>query len=30
LLGRTIHPGGRNRLYLDGHARFTKDSRTPR
>ncbi|MDB6016384.1 MAG: hypothetical protein JWR19_873 [Pedosphaera sp.] len=28
LRGRTIHPGGRNRLFLDGHAAFLKDSRT--
>jgi prepilin-type N-terminal cleavage/methylation domain-containing protein/prepilin-type processing-associated H-X9-DG protein len=27
--GRTIHAGGRNRLFLDGHVAFTKDSRTP-
>ena len=29
LKGRAVHPGGRNRLFLDGHALFTKDSRTP-
>ena len=29
LLGRTIHAGGRNRMYLDGSAGFFKDSRTP-
>lgn len=29
LLGRTVHPGGRNRILLDGHAQFLKDSRTP-
>ncbi len=29
LKGRTVHRGGRNRLYLDGHAQFFKDSRTP-
>jgi len=29
LKGRTIHPGGRNRVFLDGHAQFIKDSRTP-
>ena len=30
LLGRTIHPPGRNRLFLDGHAEFLKDlKRTP-
>jgi prepilin-type N-terminal cleavage/methylation domain-containing protein/prepilin-type processing-associated H-X9-DG protein len=28
LSGRTIHPGGRNRLLLDGHAQFLKDART--
>ncbi|MDB6063888.1 MAG: hypothetical protein JWR26_96 [Pedosphaera sp.] len=28
LRGRTIHPGGRNRLFLDSHAAFLKDSRT--
>jgi len=27
--GRTIHAGGRNRVFLDGHAAFTKDARTP-
>ena len=27
--GRTIHAGGRNRLYLDGHAQFFRDARTP-
>jgi prepilin-type N-terminal cleavage/methylation domain-containing protein/prepilin-type processing-associated H-X9-DG protein len=25
--GRAVHPGGRNRLFLDWHAEFTKDSR---
>ena len=30
LQGRTIHPGGRNRLYFDGHAEYIKDPRTPR
>lgn len=25
--GLTPHPGGRNRLYLDGHAAYTKDAR---
>ncbi len=30
LLGRTIHQGGRNRLFLDGHVQYLKDSRTPR
>jgi prepilin-type N-terminal cleavage/methylation domain-containing protein/prepilin-type processing-associated H-X9-DG protein len=29
LKGRTIHRGGRNRLFLDGHVVFFKDSRTP-
>jgi prepilin-type N-terminal cleavage/methylation domain-containing protein/prepilin-type processing-associated H-X9-DG protein len=29
LKGRTIHPGGRNRVFLDGHALFIKDSRIP-
>ena len=29
LKGRTIHPGGRNRVFLDGHVQFIKDSRTP-
>jgi prepilin-type N-terminal cleavage/methylation domain-containing protein/prepilin-type processing-associated H-X9-DG protein len=27
LRGRAVHPSGRNRLFLDGHAQFTKDSR---
>jgi prepilin-type N-terminal cleavage/methylation domain-containing protein/prepilin-type processing-associated H-X9-DG protein len=27
--GRTIHAGGRNRVYLDGHAQFIRDVRTP-
>ena len=27
LKGRTIHPGGRNRLFLDGHTVFLKDAR---
>ena len=27
--GRTIHSGGRNRIFLDGHAQFLKDARTP-
>ncbi len=26
--GRAVHPGGRNRLFLDLHAEFTKDPRT--
>jgi prepilin-type N-terminal cleavage/methylation domain-containing protein/prepilin-type processing-associated H-X9-DG protein len=30
LSGRTIHPGGRNRVYLDGHGQYLKDTRTPR
>ena len=29
LKGRTIHPGGRNRVLLDGHTQYLKDSRTP-
>ncbi len=29
LKGRTIHPGGRNRVFLDGHAQYLKDARTP-
>ncbi|HWW02557.1 MAG TPA: type II secretion system protein [Candidatus Acidoferrum sp.] len=29
LQGRTVHPGGRNRILLDGHAQFLKDKRTP-
>jgi prepilin-type N-terminal cleavage/methylation domain-containing protein len=27
--GRTIHAGGRCRVFLDGHVQFIKDSRTP-
>lgn len=27
--GRTIHGGGRCRVYLDGHTQFVKDARTP-
>ena len=27
--GRTIHAGGRNRVFLDNHAAFTRDARTP-
>jgi prepilin-type N-terminal cleavage/methylation domain-containing protein len=27
--GRTIHAGGRCRVFLDGHTQFIKDSRTP-
>jgi prepilin-type N-terminal cleavage/methylation domain-containing protein/prepilin-type processing-associated H-X9-DG protein len=30
LKGRAVHAGGRNRLYLDGHAEFFRDHRTPR
>jgi len=29
LKGRTAHPGGRNRLMLDGHVEFIRDARTP-
>ena len=29
LRGRTIHPGGRNRLLLDSHVQYLKDARTP-
>jgi prepilin-type N-terminal cleavage/methylation domain-containing protein/prepilin-type processing-associated H-X9-DG protein len=29
LKGRAVHPGGRNRLYLDGHVEYFRDSRTP-
>lgn len=29
LKGRTVHPGGRNRVMLDGHAIYIKDARTP-
>jgi prepilin-type N-terminal cleavage/methylation domain-containing protein len=29
LKGRTIHAGGRCRLFLDGHVQFIKDARTP-
>jgi prepilin-type N-terminal cleavage/methylation domain-containing protein/prepilin-type processing-associated H-X9-DG protein len=29
LKGRAVHPGGRNRLFLDGHAQYLKDKRTP-
>lgn len=28
LRGRALHPGGRNRLFLDGHAAFFRDPRT--
>ena len=27
--GRTVHAGGRCRVFLDGHVQFVKDSRTP-
>ena len=30
LRGRSVHPGGRNRLFLDGHGAFLRDGRTPR
>ena len=30
LSGRTVHPGGRNRLFLDNHVQFFKDTRTPK
>jgi prepilin-type processing-associated H-X9-DG protein len=26
--GRAVHPNGRNRLFLDGHATFLRDART--
>lgn len=29
LSGRTIHAGGRNRAFLDGHVQYLKDARTP-
>ena len=29
LKGRTIHAGGRSRVFLDGHTQFIRDSRTP-
>jgi prepilin-type N-terminal cleavage/methylation domain-containing protein/prepilin-type processing-associated H-X9-DG protein len=29
LHGRTVHPGGRNRLFLDAHVQYLKDRRTP-
>jgi prepilin-type N-terminal cleavage/methylation domain-containing protein/prepilin-type processing-associated H-X9-DG protein len=29
LKGRTVHPGGRNRVMLDGHAIYIRDGRTP-
>jgi hypothetical protein len=27
--GRTVHAGGRCRVFLDGHTQFIKDARTP-
>jgi len=30
LSGRTVHAGGRNRVYLDGHTQYLPDPRTPR
>ena len=30
LRGETVHAGGRNRLYLDGHVQYLGDPRTPR
>jgi type II secretory pathway pseudopilin PulG len=29
LKGRTIHPGGRNRVFADQHVQYLKDARTP-
>lgn len=29
LKGHTIHPGGRDRVFLDGHVQYIKDARTP-
>jgi len=29
LRGHAVHPGGRNRLLLDGHVQYLKDKRTP-
>ena len=29
LRGHAVHPGGRNRLLLDGHVQYLKDARTP-
>jgi type II secretory pathway pseudopilin PulG len=29
LRGRAVHPGGRNRVLLDGHAQYLRDARTP-
>ena len=28
LRGRAVHPGGRNRLFLDSHAEYFRDART--
>jgi prepilin-type processing-associated H-X9-DG protein len=28
LKGRAVHMGGRNRLFLDGHAKWLRDART--
>lgn len=30
LKGRAVHPGGRNRLFLDGHGEYLRDVRTPK
>jgi prepilin-type processing-associated H-X9-DG protein len=30
LKGRSAHPGGRNRLMLDGHVQYFRDARTPK
>jgi len=29
LKGRTVHAGGRCRIFLDGHGQFIRDARTP-
>ena len=29
LLGRTVHAGGRCRVFLDSHVQYIKDTRTP-
>jgi prepilin-type N-terminal cleavage/methylation domain-containing protein/prepilin-type processing-associated H-X9-DG protein len=29
LKGRAVHPGGRNRVFLDGHVQYLQDKRTP-
>jgi prepilin-type N-terminal cleavage/methylation domain-containing protein/prepilin-type processing-associated H-X9-DG protein len=29
LKGRSIHAGGRNRVFMDGHVQYIKDARTP-